>query len=174
VQLHHTWHFVHNLWISTGKLHGCNCDTAVPCRQYRRVLVVFRGCVQTTKKRDKTRCQVPVTASTRHETQVIEQNHEGAKAQQDEHQHRHPGCTVLFIHRNRWGVSAACVHRRVVMTEMMLGLVSAFRGYASAFFLLSCHVASVERQRPQSRTHNSFHKMAIHTAGLWDGTNTGD
>ncbi|MEY3557746.1 MAG: hypothetical protein RL374_452 [Actinomycetota bacterium] len=60
------------------------------------------------------------------------------------------------------------------MTEMVLGLVSAFRGYASAFFLLSCHVASVERERLQSRTHNSFHKTALSTAGLWDGTNTGD
>jgi len=157
-----------------GKLHRCNCARAMPCGQYRPVSVVLRGCVQTTKQRSKTCCQVPVATSTRHKTQVVEQDHEGTKAQQNEHQHGHPGRTVLFIHRDRWGVSAACIDRRVVMTGMMLGLVSAFRGYASAFFLLSCHVASVERQRPQSRTHNSFHKMAIHTAGLWDGTNTGD
>lgn len=40
-------------------------------------LVILRGCVQTNENRTQAGCQVPVTAPTRHKTQVIEQDDEG-------------------------------------------------------------------------------------------------
>ena len=120
------------------------CARCIARRGYRAVSVIFRGCVQPAQQRAQTKSQVPITTATRHKAEVVKQDNQGPEAKQNEHQYGHPGGAVLCVHGYRRGVTAARAHRGFVMTQVMFGLMATLRGYASARFLLCCHVTSVE------------------------------
>ena len=144
---------VHRLWTTGINFSPGRIAKGLPTMGNTPYLVIFSGCVQPTQKGEKTSCQVPVTAPTRHKTEVVEQNDDGAKAKQNEHQHRHPWCAVLYILRHGRGVAAVRIHGWFLMTNVQTRLIATLRGYASARFLLCCHEASVEPRAPSAIPH---------------------
>jgi len=103
-------------------------------------LVIFRGGVQTAENHGQTCEQVPVRAATRHEAQVVQQNHDCTEAKQDEHHIRHPRRTVLLELGCRRRVAAGGGH--VVCGVHMRGVVVGERTLLTGFGAFGCHASA--------------------------------